>query len=147
MELPEGEYFPFPGLYNQTDVWSLGLVIWELMYSTVDKTERENMRSRLVKDFNFDDFDAEGLEGNKGRYSKALHVLRDRCLHIDPNRRPTPHIIALECARNLEDQLPNTVGTFSNGHIDPHLRLDYKREQFELHVKFTKRRAKEGNDT
>ena len=117
------------------------------MYSTVDKTERENMRSRLVKDFDFGDFDAESLGGNKGRYSKALHVLRDRCLRIDPTRRPTPHIIALECARNLEDQLPNTVGTFSNGHIDPHLRLDYKREQFELHDKNTKRRAKEGNDT
>lgn len=141
--MPPGEEIPLPDLSSKTDICSLGLVIWELMYSTVETYKRENLRSDRVKKYKFENFDAEALGGNKGRYSKALHVLRDQCLHINPIHRPTPHMIALECKRNLEDQLPNSVGKFSNGEIDPHLQLSYKREQFKLHIKFKRGRSLE----
>lgn len=149
MELPPGENLPFQDLSIKSDIWSLGLVIWELMYSsTIEREAREKWRSRFVEDYDFSCFDdPELLSGEKGRYSKALHMLKDRCLQVDPGKRPTPHDIALKCEDNLTKQLPNSVGKFSGGEIYPHLHLDYKKEQFEMHTKLTRARARAREDS
>ncbi|KAF1966771.1 hypothetical protein BU23DRAFT_573723 [Bimuria novae-zelandiae CBS 107.79] len=142
-DLPPAD-FPNVDLTSKTDIWSLGLVIWELMNSTVPVATRDDWHTTIVEKYDYTDFNlAQEQPGYNGFYSNALRTLRDRCLRIRPDTRPTPHKIAEESRRNLEGRLPKSVGRFAQGEMDPHLRLEYRREQFEMRVKFRRRVGEE----
>ena len=139
--LPNGQVPPARGLTIKSDIWSLGLVIWDLMNSTVPKARRDDWHDDIAS-YNYTNLSLSNeLGGYNGNYSVRLHRLRNKCLKIDPAQRPTPHQLARECRKNLRDLLPKSVGKFSEGVIDPHLRLEYNDEQFNRMYTVFRRRA------
>lgn len=96
-----------PGNYLKADIWSVGMVIWELMHATKNQVkimedtlqpieERfKPLKGKIVNSNTFKDLDEDTFNPRAWpdflpgiMYSKKLHDLVRRCLKTDPEKRP-----------------------------------------------------------
>jgi serine/threonine protein kinase len=77
----------------KTDIWSLGMVIWKMMHTTLGKEKSDQMCEDSIKaSFQFADgntFTSTDILGYDAMYSNALHQLVIDCLQINPEKRPS----------------------------------------------------------
>lgn len=84
---------------NRSDVWALGVVLYELMTSKhpFDANSMQQLMQRIVKS---------SYAPVSSTYSKELRQLLDMCLQKDPMRRPTiKQVIAHPCVRRAFEKL------------------------------------------
>ena len=76
----------------KADIWSLGMVIWKLMHTTLGKETSDQICEDCIKaSFQFAEgntFTSTDIPGYDAMYSNALHQLVTECLQINPEKRP-----------------------------------------------------------
>lgn len=76
---------------SKVDIWSLGMVIWSLMHTSLGFEKAEEVRTQnITANFHFDEGAAvpnRKVPKCTAMYSRELHKLVEQCLEIDPAKR------------------------------------------------------------
>lgn len=148
-----------PPLSPKSDIFVLGLIIWELIHSSLGFGRLRRIREgneglREDVPFNF----IGRLEESTGSafpdepedwiaaYSRNLIHLTYTCLSLDPEARPSAYALVKRIREEIK-RIESVVGKFSNGMIAEHLRLRGAQEdQFPLNKKYKKRKLPSWDD-
>jgi serine/threonine protein kinase len=115
----------------KADIWSLGMVIWKMMHTTLGKEKCDQMCEDSIKaSFQFADgntFTSPDILGYDAMYSNALHQLVIDCLQINPEKRPGYDMLRkkakTEFARSQRQLGQVSSAVNDGGDIASHLRV------------------------
>jgi len=120
----------------KADIWSLGMVIWKLMHTTLGRETSDQICEDSIKaSFQFaegDTFTSTDIPGYDAMYSNALHQLVIDCLQINPEKRPGYETLRKKAKAEFERSQrrlgPVLSGDKMGSDIAGHLRVLRKEE-------------------
>ncbi|KAI4650663.1 hypothetical protein J4E93_003020 [Alternaria ventricosa] len=120
----------------KADIWSLGMVIWKLMHTTLGKERSDQICEDSIKaSFQFAEgttFTSTDVPGYDAMYSNVLHQLVIDCLQISPGKRPGYEILGKKARAEFERSQrrlgPVLSGDKMGSDIAGHLRVLRKEE-------------------
>jgi len=124
---------------DRTDIWSVGLVIWELMHSSLGEGKLQFLRESLSNAWTFNPGDDTFFNEDQwlgtwnGSYTTQLQNLVRQCLKTNQNERPDFLELRIRTARWLNEQKRikgNSKRT--KNRLPPHLFLDFQDEEFSI---------------
>ncbi|KAI4622775.1 uncharacterized protein J4E87_005868 [Alternaria ethzedia] len=125
----------------KTDVWSLGMVIWKLMHTTLGREASDQICEDSIKaSFRFAEgntFTSTDIPSYDAMYSNVLHRLVINCLQINPQKRPGYETLRKKAKAEFERSQrrlgPVLSGDKTGSDIAGHLRVLRKEElEFKL---------------
>ncbi|KAF2247429.1 kinase-like protein [Trematosphaeria pertusa] len=128
-ETENKDLHPVYDITSKTDIWAVGLVIWELMHASLGTERLELLRSTAATNFAFhanDTFPSERILGWNAMYTQTLHDLVTRCLKINPNQRPSFIELRKEVWEGMQ-RLKGVLGDFEGVDVVERLRLRFER--------------------
>jgi serine/threonine protein kinase len=135
----------------KTDIWSLGMVIWKMMHTTLGREKSVEICEDSIKaSFQFADgntFTSTDIPDYDAMYSNTLHQLVIDCLQINPEKRPNHDALRKKAKAEFE-RLQRRLGpvlteTKNGSDIASHLRVLRGEElDFKLGEKFQEPRRK-----
>lgn len=126
---------------SKVDVWGAGMVIWNLMYAGIGRTNKGKDRNSRLRNvvrkhfFKFEDGDTyptgERHVDCDAVYSRNLHDLVRRCLKTDPEARPGFFELRKRVKREML-RVERSLGLSETNRSDPpaHLQLHYVPDEF-----------------
>ncbi|KAI4918968.1 hypothetical protein J4E85_009758 [Alternaria conjuncta] len=120
----------------KTDIWSLGMVIWKLMHTTLGREKSDHICEESIRaSFQFAEgntFTSTDIPGHDAMYSNALHQLVIDCLQINPEKRPGYETLRKKAKAEFERSQrrlgPVLSGDKMGSDIASHLRVLRKEE-------------------
>jgi len=131
----------------EADIWSLGMVIWKLMHTTLGRETSDQICEDSIKaSFQFAEgntFTSTNIPGYDAMYSNVLHQLVIDCLQVNPEKRPGYEMLRkkakVEFERSQRRLGPVLSGDKMGNDIAGHLRVLMKEElEYKLGDMFVK---------
>ncbi|KAI4683708.1 uncharacterized protein J4E88_004885 [Alternaria novae-zelandiae] len=120
----------------KADIWSLGMVIWKLMHTTLGRETSDQICEDSIKaSFQFAEgntFTSTDIPGYDAMYSNVLHQLVIDCLQVNPEKRPGYGMLRKKAKAEFERSQRRLGSVFSGdkmgSDIAGHLRVLRKEE-------------------
>jgi serine/threonine protein kinase len=129
---------------DRTDIWNVGLVIWELMHSSLGEASLEFLRESLSNAWTFNPGEDTFLNEDQwlgtwnGSYPTQLQNLVRQCLKTNLNERPDFLELRTRTSRWLNEQ-KRIKGNYkrTKDRLPPHLFLDFQDDEFGIGLPIT----------
>ncbi|KAF2119589.1 hypothetical protein BDV96DRAFT_642608 [Lophiotrema nucula] len=143
--IPPPPGYRIPTLYpsSASDVFAVGLVIWDMIYAETTWKDRRQRRGTHWVDCTTHAMDCKPPMVRQSRYSEELLRLMSKCLHLSPSYRPPVAELRDTTEREFNARIPQLQkiwGKFTGADIERRLQVKLQPDQFPLNRRLRKRR-------